>query len=512
MGRHHTLRLSLISIIRFLISIVNLLFAVLTAYSYENRKVKTVNNGKTHTKTFDAWDGVKLVQDPVSSIEYSYYSVGKPKEIKTGGATVSMKYDAVGNQSSLTDPNAGTYTYSYDAAGRTTEQVDGSNKKTVNKYDTFGRLATTTINGITTTYTYGTSGYDLHRLTKVQAGNNYFAYTHDKYGRTLTDKQYIDGSGLLEFTYGYNAKGQLSSTLYPGNLQVNRQYDAYGNVLKVLAGTQAIWESIAATGTVYTSQLGGTLTATKTYNAKGLLTNQKTVRGSTVLHDMTYDFDGTTGNLNSRLGMQEKTEYFKYDNMDRLTKVDLSTTNIMNIDYKPNGNINTKTSLGQYGYDSPRPHAVTSVDNTGKLISTDGQKISYTAFNKVSAVREKIGADSLVLNFTYGPDKQRWKTELKKNNILQKTIIFGGNYETVTENGTTKQLYYISGGDGVAAIYVKQSGQADKIYYPHTDHLGSIVKLTDGNGSEVFRATYDAWGEQTVRNNTFAFPSGIYGT
>ncbi|WP_291125329.1 hypothetical protein [Dysgonomonas sp. UBA7698] len=69
-------------------------------------------------------------------------------------------------------------------------------------------------------------------------------------------------------------------------------------------------------------------------------------------------------------------------------------------------------------------------------------------------------------------------------------------------------MYYISGGDGLAAVYVKQSEQADKIYYVHKDHLESIFKLTDGNGTEVFKASYDIWGVQTITNNSFAFHRG----
>lgn len=480
-------------------------------YTYSSRKVRTLTNGnRSYEKTVDAWGGVKAITDPVSSIAYTYSSVGKPKSIVTGGATLSMTYDAVGNQNSLTDPNAGTYTYTYDAAGRVTKQVDGKGIVSTNSYDTLGRLTTTTIDGVATTYTYGTTGYDLMLLTKVQTGNNYTAYTYDQYGRVSTEKRNVDGDGLLEFAYNYNTNGQLSSTVYPGGVQVNRQYDAYGNLWKVLVGTQSIWESTGATGTVYTSLLGGKLTSTRTYNSQGLLSNLNTKQGTLSLHNMNYVFDGATGNLTSRTGMLPQAESFTFDSMDRLTAVKQDSETVMNMDYKPNGNINSKTGLGIYRYDT-RPHAVTSVKNASGLLSSERQEITYTTFNKVSSISQKVGTDVFALNLTYGPDRQRWKTELKKNNVLQKTIIFGGNYEKVTENGVTKQLYYINGGDGLAAIYVKQSGQIDKIYYPHTDHLGSIVKLTDGNGTEVFKASYDAWGNQTVTNNTFAFHRGYTG-
>ncbi len=66
-------------------------------------------------------------------------------------------------------------------------------------------------------------------------------------------------------------------------------------------------------------------------------------------------------------------------------------------------------------------------------------------------------------------------------------------------------------GDGLAAVYVKQAGQADQQYFAHTDHLGSILSLTDANGTAVFRATYDAWGKQTVSLNTIGFHRGYTG-
>jgi RHS repeat-associated protein len=72
-------------------------------------------------------------------------------------------------------------------------------------------------------------------------------------------------------------------------------------------------------------------------------------------------------------------------------------------------------------------------------------------------------------------------------------------------------LFLCVGGDGLAAVYVKQSGQTDKIYYAHKDHLGSIVKLTDNAGTEVFKAAYDPWGNRKITNSTFKFHRGFTG-
>ena len=480
------------------------------SYAYGNRTVSSTTNGKTYTQVYDPWGGVKSVTDPVSSIAYTYKSLGKPQKIVTGGATFTMTYYDTGKQKTLTDPNAGTITYTYDAAGRLKTQVDGKGITTKNTYDVWGRLASSTTDIVTTGYTYGYSGNGLLRLIKKQIGSNYIAYTYDNYGRTRTETRHIEGTGDLMFTYSYNSQGQLSSIAYPGPLTVNRSYDAYGNLQQVLAGTQVVWELTGTTGTVNTTKLGGTLVSTETRNSQGLLSNLKTVKGNMTLHNMNFVFDGATGNLTSRTGMIPQVESFVYDAADRLITVRQNSSAIMGISYHANGNITSKTGAGSYTYDD-RPHAVSMVSNNDGYISENNQTITYTTFDKVSSISETAGSSNYFLNVIYGPDRQRWKSTLKTNNAVTRTIVYAGDYETVTEGGVTKQLYYLGGNKGLAAVYVKQSGQSDKIYYAHKDHLGSIVKLTDNVGTEVFKASYDVWGRRTVANNTFKFHRGYTG-
>ncbi|MDR2954933.1 MAG: FG-GAP-like repeat-containing protein, partial [Prevotella sp.] len=492
-----------------------------TTYAYNNRRTYVTTNGNTQTKTYDAWGNIKLSKDTVGSVSYLYSSTGSPQSATADGTTVTMTYYDTGKQKTLVDPNAGTITYTYDAAGRIIKQVDGKGNTTTNTYDNVGRIETSILGGVTTTYTYSTaSGNNYQRLTKVQTGNNYVEYSYDEYGRILTEKQKVDTEALIQFTYTYDATtGQVKTTTYPGSLTVTNQYDTYGYLKKVLAGTQAIWERTSAVGRLTTAQLGGTLTTTCTRSPLGLLTNLKTEKGTTVLHDMEYVFDRATGNLTSRTGMTDKAELFLYDNIDRLTTVKRgnSAKTVSEIVYHANGNISSKTDMGEYGYGFvvsnklTKPHAVSSVENIRSILSANPQNITYTAFNKVATIEEEVEAVTHKLSITYGPDLQRWKTVLQKNGADSKITIFARNYEKITEGGITRQLYYIGGGDGLAAVYVKQASQADKIYYAHKDHLSSIVKLTDGNGTEVFKASYDAWGNQTISNNTFAFHRGYTG-
>ncbi|WP_291528454.1 FG-GAP-like repeat-containing protein [Bacteroides sp. UBA939] len=489
------------------------------SYVYGNRSVSTSANSRITIKTYDAWGGVKSVTDPVpSSIAYTYSSVGSPKAITAGGANFSMTYDAgTGKQLTLVDPNAGTTTYTYDAAGRVLTQKDGNNKTTTNTYDGFNRLTTSVTGGVTTNYTYGTSGNAKLRLTKEKTGNNSISYTYDNYGRVQTEIREVENTGTLTFTYSYSNKGQLSGITYPGGFTLSRTYDAYGNLQLVAPGIQAtpLWMFVSTTGTVTSARLGSSpIVATQTLNSQGLLTNLKVTKSTnvvTAIHDMNYSFIGATGNLSSRTGMIPQTEIFTYDSADRLTGVSHNGSAVMSISYHPNGNINTKTGLGAYSYDGSKPHAVKTVENTSGIISQNNQTVTYTAFNKVASIAETVGSDNYQLDITYGPDRQRWKSVLKKNSAVVRTIVYAGDYEIVTEGSVTKHLYYISANDGLAAVYVKQSGQADKIYYAYKDHLGSIVKLADIGGNEVFKASYDVWGKRTVTNNTFKFHRGYTG-
>ncbi len=55
--------------------------------------------------------------------------------------------------------------------------------------------------------------------------------------------------------------------------------------------------------------------------------------------------------------------------------------------------------------------------------------------------------------------------------------------------------------DRYMAIVIRDSGTV-KYYLAFTDNLGSILSVTDENGTKVFDASYDAWGKQTVTLNT----------
>jgi RHS repeat-associated protein len=187
-------------------------------------------------------------------------------------------------------------------------------------------------------------------------------------------------------------------------------------------------------------------------------------------------------------------DIYTYDNLNRLTGVTGPSSLAMT--YAANGNILSKSQIGNYTYGGPRPHAVTSVTNPNGLISTTTQRVTYTSFNKVDSIIQA----NLVYTVTYGKDDQRTISKLFDNGTLQKTVYYVGDYEKEVKPGNhIRQIHYIAGGDGMAAIFVKNDGM-DTLYYVHTDHLGSVNVISAQNGSVIRNYSFDAWGRR--RNPT----------
>ena len=81
----------------------------------------------------------------------------------------------------------------------------------------------------------------------------------------------------------------------------------------------------------------------------------------------------------------------------------------------------------------------------------------------------------------------------KSNGTVINSRLYLGAYEKDITNGVTRHIHYISAGSGLNAIVVRV-GSVDTYYYTYTDHLGSIVTVTNDAGNVVARQDFDAWG------------------
>lgn len=502
----------------------------------------TDGNGRTTVKEYDAWGNVVSSSVNGITVEYEYGSSGQPVKVRTCGTETNIGYDDVGNRISLTDPNTGTATYKYDALGRETERIDARGKTTTTVYDGLDRISSVVSDGTETLYTYGKEGYSALRLIKEQTGNNSISYEHDQYGRVTAERRII-GETTLDFSYVYDDKGLLTRTVYPGDIVADYKYDSYGNRIAIIVDNDTVWKLKKYTGRVTYHAFGRDITSKEIRSAQnGKISELSVYNGVENIFYMPLVYDKATGNLMSRANMFPSVkENFSYDGFDRLLGVkssifisrvpaydddgkdlpdfpvippDVSLQNddyesiiklpqLCDCTYSSNGNITSKSGLGEYVYDSGKPHAVSMVDNTDGLISCYDQYAEYNGEGKIKILSE----GGYVMEFSYGPDGERWQTVLSLDGNVKRTTLYAGDYERIISNDTIREFYYI--GNGV--LYVRETGKADRILYQITDNLGSILRIIDSDGNAVFDASYDAWGKQTLRKNEIGYNRGYTG-
>ncbi len=218
----------------------------------------------------------------------------------------------------------------------------------------------------------------------------------------------------------------------------------------------------------------------------------------TYLQNRSYDFNNITGNLTGRTGLNSSgsnvPETFTYDDLNRLmTYMTGQDTLSVSYDGAGYGNITAKTDVGTYDY-TGGVHNVTSVtDPTELMQNLPKQFIDYTKSGKVSCITDTLVTDEVrELNFIYGPDENRVKTLFTVDGAVVKTKYFAlGQYEKETDStGNVRELYYVSGADGVVAVLEKKNNQ-DSIFYIHKDYLGSYEVISNQNGTVKERYNFD---------------------
>lgn len=474
-----------------------------TSYTYGNRTVVTNKDGRVYTAHTDAWGNTVSATDPASSVEYRYSSNGKPSSITADGATVTIEYDIAGNRTRLSDPDAGTNTYSYAADGTPLSHTDGRGVTTEYTFDNLGRPVKVKTGSRVVTNTYGTGGYAAQRLTRRACGGNTVDYQYDRYGRVTKESRNIAGKGVFEYAFEYNSKGQLAGTVYPGGLEVTYGYDENGHRTSVHADGRPVWQFGGNDGRTSYGTTLGSLRRTHRLDRHGytsFIGMKKTGHtGPAYADSVLLAYDAPTGNLLSRQINGTGRDY-AYDDMDRLLSVAGDEGTILEIEYGPGGNILGKSDVGDYGYESSRPHAVTAIDNAAETVPSALQAVQYGDLGKVSLVSE----GDMSMTFDYGPDGERWHSVLTRDGSVVRETVYAGSYERVTENGITNEFYYLDNG----LLVVRRDGGAFVPYAMFADQQGSILSVVAADGSRVFAAAYDEWGQQRVTLNAIGFSRG----
>jgi len=414
------------------------------------------------------------------SIEYTYYSTGRVKEIYTPGAkkkgrpSQEYTYDALGNITGIKDgegnltvntldlwgritevlkPDGSSEKYEYDYAGNVTASVDGNGNRTEYEFNSMNQLARI-IDPLGGEILYK---YDLQgRLAKkIDRNNNIIEYMYNKddnitlikdveTGKSQEFSYYPDGSLMsasvmgMVYSYAYTPSMRLKSKSMNGKPVLEYSYDKNGNVteLKDLTGRKTVYKYDAA-GRMEEIWDSGKLAAAYTYKPDSLPAGIRYGNGVTV--EYSYDSDKNIAGIvakNSE-GVEILKHSYEYDN------------NGNQIKKEENGNVT------QYIYDS--------LNRLSKVVYPDVEELFSYDFAGNRTFMKKGNTET-----TYSYDK--------RNRLIERMEGFDKTLYSYDRNGNL----------------ISESGKQGTISYTY-DCFNRTERVRKSNG-EYIRNFYDPEG------------------
>lgn len=438
---------------------------------------------------------IKVYENDYRTIDYIYDSNGLCTSIKAPGKTINMGYDGRGNRTSLDDPDTGEYVFTYNGFGqKKTKSNLGGNNVIEYEYDNAGQMISMAADDCAHEYTYHTSRKGVLLSSSYDSSASDICNIYYEYDDQNNPIKEIRTDGNKEYTteFEYDQYGRPSTITYPNGLKITKVYDQNGVVSMIKSGQTTIWtrKTVNEQGITTNALLGNGIAVSRTYDKMSGNLSAIT-HGDFLSHGYAFDDAGNIASISTNSDLKET---FTYDKLDRLTAVSLNGETKLEIKYDRSGNIVSKTDVGIISYSSSNNH-IESITLTEPSSLRQWSTIEYDKFHRLSKVQCPNVANYQI---SYGADGQKWKISYGR----YKKYYAGNLYEETEEtNGrlktTTECCRIFVDGELIAMV---MGNSIDKIFYVHTNHLGSIEALSDASGKVIATYSYDAWGKR--RNPT----------
>ena len=439
-----------------------------------------------------------------------------------------------------------TLTFRYDAADQLLEASDPAATYTYPNYNGLGQP---------TVVRHDLSGTRLSDVVVLTAG-------YDDNGNRTSLSAQIDNDGDFANTYRYDNRDRLQRVLQEGQPNGNAvaakqavfEYDPSGLLTDIYRGTNS---NLATSPTLWSSSEfvvhsrslsdGAGRLANLTHAQRALSPGQGWREGSVSQNDLlaayTFDYD-QLNRMTTLDSLQDGAVTYAYDPRDQLTAATFSNSALVQFnesyDYDLNGNrenangqtyttaastYNRLQSDGQYAYDydhqGNRIARYVDEDGNGKLSTGDTEVTQYDwdHRNRLTAITQRAsqgGGATQTIGYAYDVFDRRIGKQVDNNGdgvFDESTSWIYDDQHTALEftdtDGAGPQPAQLTHrylqGPAIDMILADEqlttSSAAGEVYWPLTDHLGSVGDVIDTAGVVRQHVIYDSFGNRVLERD-----------
>jgi RHS repeat-associated protein len=457
-------------------------------YDADGRNLTIVNAAnETNSQTWDARGGLLKLTDGAGHFSLCTNDAAGNPIILTNrnGKKWQFLFDGANRLTNTLTPMGRSNSLVFNHQGLLATATDPAKQTTTNTYDGLARLITRGDKVGSTSFKYDKNNNITNVTETINSQPSAFNCSYDAYNRVSA---FTNAAGYV-IQYRYDAGGNLTSLIYPGNRPVTYLYDSLNRMTNVTdwSGRKtSIGYDLDSRITSIIRPNGSYRTIS--YDAAGQATNILE-QMSNSLPIAIFKFNWTnSGSMAWEFAAPlphtatVPTRNMTYDDDNRLLTVNgLSVTN------DPDGNLT-------YAPLTNGVFATQTFDARNRLITVGGTSSTSPTTNTYDALNNRIGQNygTNVTTYVVNPNANLSQVLMRIKNGVTNYYIYGpGLLYQVTETATT----------------------TNTLTY-HYDFRGSTIALTAPNGIVTDRIEYSAYGLTTYRvgaNDTPFLFNGRYG-
>ena len=324
---------------------------------------------RTQTHLYDGWGALVRTEQPsiipgrLAVTRYNYDAVGDQTAITDpAGNTIRRKYDTLGRMRVEDDPDRGTTRYRYDLAGNLKRKQDARGRVLEYDYDELNRpihkhdLAAKT----TSSWVYDEPGHGAGRIGRLTSVHDPSAagcpddqtsrsLSYDLSGNLTGETRCVGGTAVT-FTSHPDRLGRLDTLTYPDGEQLTYKYDRAGHLASVSGYVEELGGYNAEDQLGFARYANHTRARWHYSPSRGWLEDQTLVSpAGRPLFDSHYGHypNGLVESAGSASNHTD--EHYDYDDLGRLTSVTGSTWQ-QQLGYDDLGNLTSNSRVGTYHY------------------------------------------------------------------------------------------------------------------------------------------------------------------